>query len=920
MKVKRVSRVISGVLGFILLFGLFFSINNPVYGANIEYTDKDGKTVKLSDFRDTKGHWAHDQILKWADYSIVVGNNGNFMPNNKIIRGDLAIMVDRMLGLKNTTYNYFNDLNTSDYYRESILKCVAEGYINGVGNNLVNPRGYATREEVASILCRVFNIDTRYSGSTGFRDDSNISSWAKPSIYALSKLGYMNGSGGYVNPKSHITRAEMITLLSNIADTYISKKDIDGVGTTFVSNFPKNVVTARNIELKNATVGRDLYITQSASTLTLVNSTIRGKVVAMSKASISLNKSNIEQILLISEKSSITGIDSGVEEVYVCELASESSLDAIPNKLILEPGVRVKVSSVMYENTSSSTKTYYGIDLKADIADEQGYVVGGPKVSGGKATLDYSNVLTLTGVKVTNGNNNIREIGVIWLNAKENEDPKNPTYKNNDGKVKYTGAYNEPFTFNVGKVSGYNTYRVYVRDAEGLYAYSTPITLRTYSFNTEIKVTDVTYPEKIQVDVIFSGTNIPEVRSVQLIYDVHELYSEKHNTVNLQKYTEQYVENPISESKYKRYTGVLNVPTERQGSDTIYNVPTAFGYIITFGDGSIINRFPVVTDVVPSGIKPVISLTSGTVNFGSSAINIIGSKVVTNHVTVQEVGIVYKGSSNDSVSTPTENSSGWVRVVGDKDIAVKTTQSFDVSIPIQSDVKNTFYAPYIRTSNGYYYGSVSKVQNNWQGDVGGPRINSTSYPIVLNNTKVVLAIPITNFGKGIDLESNTCFISVLKDSNIDSSMINKPISYFNPYINYLSNTLYLELDNLSKNSDFAVILQLKDKEGLFSNVSTATFNTQNISNISLINKRVSSGKTYFDISYPDSSIYGVNSSGHAMINNTTLDLYVDFKNNVVRLSDENVIGEKILLSLRYYYNINVSESKYIDFDREFTLY
>lgn len=916
---KRVSIVISGILGFVLLFGLVFSSNNEVYGANIEYKDTDGKTVKLSDFRDTEGHWAHDQILKWADYSIVVGSNGNFMPNSKIIRGDLAIMVDRMLGLKNTTYNYFNDLNTSDYYRESVLKCVAEGYINGIGNNSVNPRGYATREEVASILCRVFSIDTSYSGSTGFRDDSSISSWAKPSIYALSKLGYMNGSGGYVNPKSHITRAEMITLLSNIADTYISKKDIDGVGTTFVSNFPKNVVTARNIELKNAIVGRDLYITQSASTLTLVNSTVRGKVVAMSKATISLNKANIEQIYLLSEKSNITGVDSGVEEVYVSEFASESSLDAIPNKLILEAGVRVKVSNIMYENTSSSTKTYYGIDLKADIADEQGYVVGGPKVSGVKANLDYSNTLTLTGVKITNGNNNIREIGVIWLNATENEDPKNPTYKNNDGKVKYTGAYTEPFTFNVGKVSGYNTYRVYARDSEGLYAYSTPITLRAYSFNTEIKVTDVNYPEKIQIDVIFSGSNVPDVRNVQLIYDVHELYSEAHNMTSLKKYVAQYEENPVSEKVYQRYTGVLNVPTEKQGNNTVYNVPTAFGYIITFGDGSLINRFPVVTNVIPSGIKPVLSLTAGEINFGSSTINILRNTVITNYIAVQEAGIVYKSSSTEYVSSPTVNSSGWVRVVGERDIPVKTTQLYDITIPAQENDKYTFYAPYIRTSNGYYYGEVGKVQNNWKGDVGGPRINSNSRAIVLNSEKVIIEVPIIDLSTGIDLGSDFCIVSALKDGNSDSTLLNKPISYFNPSIGYNASVLYLELDGLNKNSSYTLLIQLKGNSGLVTNISSCSFNTGNLLNIALTNKRLVSGSTYFDISLPAGNSYSLNSTGHSILNPSlevgNLDLYVDSINNYIRLPNTNIENYKVLLSLKYKYN-----SKSIDFDREFTLY
>ena len=118
--------------------------------------------------------------------------------------------------LKSGFATNISDLRSEDYYRESILKCVAEGYINGVSSNLVNPKGNATREEVAVILCRVFNIDSKYTGNTNFKDDNNISSWARSSVYFLSKLGYLNGTpDGKVNPKANITRAELITLLNN---------------------------------------------------------------------------------------------------------------------------------------------------------------------------------------------------------------------------------------------------------------------------------------------------------------------------------------------------------------------------------------------------------------------------------------------------------------------------------------------------------------------------------------------------------------------------------------------------------------------------------------------------------------------------------------------------------------------------------
>ena len=180
--------------------------------------------------------------------------------------------------------------------------------------------------------------------------------------------------------------------------------------------------------------------------------------------------------------------------------------------MVLEPGVRVSVDGVMYENNSTRTKTYYGIDLKADLADEQGYVVGGPRISNGSINLDYDNNLTLSGIRVTSGNNNIREVGIVWLEADKDEDiEQNPTNKKNDGKVKYYGAYYEPFDFEVGEIKDYCVYRLYVRDNEGLYAYSSPFVLEAYDFSISIKISDENYPESMQADIILRGDNVPNV-------------------------------------------------------------------------------------------------------------------------------------------------------------------------------------------------------------------------------------------------------------------------------------------------------------------------------------------------------------------------------------------------------------------------
>ena len=84
----------------------------------------------------------------------------------------------------------------------------------------------------------------------------------------------------------------------------------------------------------------------------------------MTKQDIALRNSKVNQIYLVEGKSTVTGITSDVGEVYIAEYASESSLDKIPDKLVLEPGVRVRIDGTFYENDSNKNKTYYGINIK----------------------------------------------------------------------------------------------------------------------------------------------------------------------------------------------------------------------------------------------------------------------------------------------------------------------------------------------------------------------------------------------------------------------------------------------------------------------------------------------------------------------------------------------------------------------------
>ena len=67
-------------------------------------------------FSDTAGHWAESAIERWSGYGVINGYNGRFMPNDKITRGEMAVILDKLMGYQVAAENTFHDLKAGMYY------------------------------------------------------------------------------------------------------------------------------------------------------------------------------------------------------------------------------------------------------------------------------------------------------------------------------------------------------------------------------------------------------------------------------------------------------------------------------------------------------------------------------------------------------------------------------------------------------------------------------------------------------------------------------------------------------------------------------------------------------------------------------------------------------------------------------------
>ncbi len=166
-----------------------------------------------ADFTDISGHWAEGVIKTWSDRGVIQGYNGLFRPNDNITRGEMAVIVNRIVTIEGKSENTFTDLPADAFYTEAVLKLNFAGIMLGY-NNLARPTDNITREEAFVIFNRIFEFEK--TTETAFPDAASISEWALDSVYALAENKVVNGrDDGCIYPKNNITRAEVMQLLEN---------------------------------------------------------------------------------------------------------------------------------------------------------------------------------------------------------------------------------------------------------------------------------------------------------------------------------------------------------------------------------------------------------------------------------------------------------------------------------------------------------------------------------------------------------------------------------------------------------------------------------------------------------------------------------------------------------------------------------
>ena len=162
------------------------------------------------------GYWAADSIDFMSDNGLFNGTSTyKFSPNATMTRAMLVTVLYRAAGKPSVSgiSNPFTDTK-KDYYTDAMLWAYKNGIVTGTSATTFSPDANVTREQIAAILYRYMGNPSATGSLTGYTDRARISSFATTAMQWAIGKGYITGTTATtLDPRGNATRAQVAVML-----------------------------------------------------------------------------------------------------------------------------------------------------------------------------------------------------------------------------------------------------------------------------------------------------------------------------------------------------------------------------------------------------------------------------------------------------------------------------------------------------------------------------------------------------------------------------------------------------------------------------------------------------------------------------------------------------------------------------------
>ena len=174
--------------------------------------------VNSPNFHDTQTHWAQKEIAQIYQAGWMQGKSSqSFHPTGALTRAEAAVILARAAQLDTTALGeHFAD--TQNHWASGhIAAARAKGYVLGADDTMFHPDLPLTREQLAALIERAFNLPTSIDFETQRFADLPKNRWSFSAVTLLAQNQIVHGyPDESFKPDRIITRGEMAAILSRV--------------------------------------------------------------------------------------------------------------------------------------------------------------------------------------------------------------------------------------------------------------------------------------------------------------------------------------------------------------------------------------------------------------------------------------------------------------------------------------------------------------------------------------------------------------------------------------------------------------------------------------------------------------------------------------------------------------------------------
>ncbi len=195
-------------------------------------------------FVDVQDNYPYKTAVDFCQAKGYVKGTGSdaFRPDAKLTRGEMAVIWCRFLKIKDTNHGFSDITQLKDFYEMPTIVLYSLGILSGTTDTRFSPEEFVSREQIALITKRIFNLGVANSNAYMEYDDyERISSWARDGISASLNADVFEGlyDGSSLNPSQAVTRGELCKLIYNMSMPSFSIRVGTLTGGTITANRTK---------------------------------------------------------------------------------------------------------------------------------------------------------------------------------------------------------------------------------------------------------------------------------------------------------------------------------------------------------------------------------------------------------------------------------------------------------------------------------------------------------------------------------------------------------------------------------------------------------------------------------------------------------------------------------------------------------